>query len=95
MDNSLGYIGEQKIQKLEDAPMGRKIATTADGKEWTKKGNQRWVLKVEKTLPPAGNPTILAVVRQSQIEKVDHWCLFLGKEGSRGTVYQVMGMLKM
>lgn len=90
--DSQGKINGKKIKgKVKEMVLGREFAETEDGQKWTRKGNKSW-LKLELNAQESNlEPVILAVIRKRQVEKADHWCLFVGKEGNPGSIYQVTG----
>ena len=87
-----GSINGRKIDgEIKKIGLGREFAETEDGQMWTRKADKPWT-KLDMNAQKLNiEPVILAVVRKRQIEKADHWCLFVGKEGSPGNIYQVIG----
>lgn len=90
------YIEGSPITLLEPAKFGRLYATTANGMQYTKRGDDPWQRR--RTSPPPGpsdlepSPLNFYLVMQTQAGgKEDHWCLFVAREAQPGTVYQVLG----
>lgn len=90
--DSQGKINGKKIKgEVRKMGLGREFAETEDGQRWTRKGDKSWSKLELNAQEPNLEPVILAIIRKRQIEKADHWCLFVGKEGSPGSICQVIG----
>ena len=90
--DSHGHINGEKIYgEIKRMGLGREFAETENGQKWTRKGNKPWTKLDTNAQELNIQPVILAVTRKRQIEKADHWCLFVGEEGSPGKIYQVIG----
>ena len=90
--DSQQYINGQEIQgEVKKAGLNRLYAITKDGQRWSKRGNTPWAKAEHAPQLFAPDPVSLAVVREHQVDKVNHWLLFVGREGDPGAVYQVKG----